>query len=113
MGRNIGLSGSLWIRRELDALRFSTDPLGNPHPELCLVAYRLRFRDMLRRGDLFWGTGATAGQLALATHSEAQMWLLLPRGQAPSLPRATTARSRAGDGLPECVVADPDLCVEE
>ena len=43
------------MRRGLRPLRFAPYPLGNPHPQLRLVAYRLRSRDVLRRGDLFGG----------------------------------------------------------
>jgi hypothetical protein len=39
----------------LGTLGFAADPFGNPHPKLCLVAYRLRPRDVLRCGDLFRG----------------------------------------------------------
>src|ERR1017187_5660366 len=48
-----GLGGAKSNR--LDALRFAANPLGNPHPELRLVAYRLRSRDVLCRGDMFGG----------------------------------------------------------
>ena len=41
--------------QRLRALRFAPDPLGNPHPELRLVAYRLRSRDPLCRNDLLGG----------------------------------------------------------
>src|ERR1039458_4998990 len=41
--------------RSLGTLRFASDPLGDPHPELSLVAYGLRSRDVFRRGDLFGG----------------------------------------------------------
>ena len=41
--------------RRLGTLRFASDPLGDPHPELSLVAYGLRSRDVFRRGDLFGG----------------------------------------------------------
>jgi len=37
------------------APRFAPDPLDNPHPELRLVAYRLRGRNPLRRNDLLGG----------------------------------------------------------
>jgi len=41
--------------RRLGTLRFASDPLDDPHPELSLVAYGLRSRDVFRRGDLFGG----------------------------------------------------------
>lgn len=44
----------LRVRPErLGTLRFASYPFGNPHPELRLVAYRLRSRDVFRGGDLF------------------------------------------------------------
>src|ERR1035441_9286991 len=45
----------------LHALRFAADPLDNPHPVLCLVAYRFRRPDVLRRGDLFGGQAKQIG----------------------------------------------------
>lgn len=67
------------------------------------------------RGDFFWGFGDTAGRLALATNDSMQMWLLLPR-QQPINAVATQGmrlRGSARQQLPDCVVADPDLCVED
>lgn len=67
------------------------------------------------RGDLFWGFGDSAGRLALATNDTAQMWLLLPREQAlaSAAARPVTRSLKARAALPDCVVDDPDLCVEE
>lgn len=68
------------------------------------------------RGDLFWGFGDSAGRLALATNDTAQMWLLLPRTQVISAEQAGTPATRglhSRDGLPDCVIDDPDLCVED
>ena len=68
------------------------------------------------RGDLFWGFGDTAGRLALATNEVAQMWLLLPKTQVVSAAQnaGPTLRSlRGGAQLPDCVIDDPDLCVED
>ena len=39
----------------LGTLRFASNPLHDPHPELSLVAYGLRRRDVLCRGYLFGG----------------------------------------------------------
>jgi membrane-bound lytic murein transglycosylase A len=66
------------------------------------------------RGDLFWGFGDSAGKLALATNDTAQMWLLLPRTQVISAEQATPAtRGLHGrQALHDCVIDDPDLCVE-
>lgn len=68
------------------------------------------------RADLFWGFGDSAGQLALATNDRAQMWLLLPHAQAQAAAAASgpaTRGLRDKTSLPDCVVDDPDLCVEE
>ncbi|NZA28586.1 MltA domain-containing protein [Luteimonas sp. SJ-92] len=69
------------------------------------------------RGDLFWGFGDSAGRLALATNQVTQMWLLLPKTQAISAAEGAggqTLRSlRSRASLPDCVIADPDLCVED
>ncbi|WP_052630326.1 MltA domain-containing protein [Pseudoxanthomonas suwonensis] len=67
------------------------------------------------RGDFFWGFGDTAGRLALATNDSMQMWLLLPR-QQPINAVATQGmrlRGSARQQLPDCVIADPELCVED
>lgn len=66
------------------------------------------------RGDFFWGFGDTAGRMALATNDEMQMWLLLPRQQTISAVAAKGMRLRGSAAtLPDCVIADPDFCVED
>lgn len=68
------------------------------------------------RADLFWGFGDSAGQLALATNDRAQMWLLLPHAQAQAAAAASgpaTRGLRSAATLRDCVVDDPDLCVED
>lgn len=67
------------------------------------------------RGDFFWGFGETAGRMALATNDNMQMWLLLPRQQPINAVAAggMRLRGRAREQLPDCVVPDPDFCVEE
>lgn len=66
------------------------------------------------RADFFWGFGDDAGRLALATNEVLQMWLLLPRQQAVAAVAASGMKLRgAKPELPECVVPDPELCVEE
>lgn len=39
------------------------------------------------RADLFWGWGDEAGRLAGLARQPMRMWLLLPKGEAPELPR--------------------------
>lgn len=67
------------------------------------------------RGDLFWGFGDSAGRMALATNNPVRMWLLLPRTQQVNSggSGAVALRSLGSrDALPECVIDDPELCVE-
>lgn len=66
------------------------------------------------RADFYWGFGDTAGRLALATNENLRMWLLLPKRQMISAVAASGMKLRGRRSeLPECVIADPDLCVEE
>jgi len=68
------------------------------------------------RADYFWGFGPTAGQWASRMNETGRMWLLLPRDLHIATGPATQTRGiapRGGDaGERECVIADPDLCVE-
>lgn len=65
------------------------------------------------RADFFWGFGDSAGRLALATNEVMQMWLLLPAQQPISAVAAKGMRLRGGKAeLPDCVIADEELCVE-
>jgi membrane-bound lytic murein transglycosylase A len=69
------------------------------------------------RADYFWGFGEKAFQLASRMKEDGQMWLLMPKNQNV-LTNAGGARLRGIDGAErdtepaECVVADPELCVE-
>ena len=67
------------------------------------------------RADFFWGFGDAAGRLALATNDAMRMWLLLPREQPINAVAAKGMRLRgaARQQLPDCVIPDPDLCVED
>lgn len=66
------------------------------------------------RADFYWGFGDDAGRLALATNESMQMWLLLPMQQPISAVAASGMKLRGGASeLPDCVVPDPDLCVED
>ena len=65
------------------------------------------------RADYFWGFGAAAWALASRMKVSAQMWLLMPKEQdisARAMGIRTRGLSRAGDA--ECVIPDPELCVE-
>ncbi len=67
------------------------------------------------RADYFWGFGAAAYAQASRMKESGRMWLLLPRGQQIAA-RDSAVRMRGIDGpasAVECVVADPDLCVED
>ncbi|WP_244830370.1 murein transglycosylase A [Caballeronia sp. TF1N1] len=66
------------------------------------------------RADYFFGTGPQAQQQASRMKQPAQMWVLLPKGLRISA-RESGVRVRGGPSLPsaDCVVSDPDLCVDE
>ena len=67
------------------------------------------------RADYFWGFGPNAGSRAASMKETGRMWLLLPRKlETSTLTASVRTRSLgAAAPLPECVVADPDNCVEE
>jgi len=68
------------------------------------------------RADYFWGFGPSAGERASRMKEFGRMWLLLPKDLALSV-GATGITTRGIDGGPgagdaECLIPDPDLCVE-
>ncbi|SAL02294.1 MltA domain-containing protein [Caballeronia pedi] len=66
------------------------------------------------RADYFFGTGAQAQQQASRMKQPTQMWVLLPKGLRISA-KETGVRVRGGPVMPsaDCVVSDPDLCVDD
>lgn len=69
------------------------------------------------RADYFWGFGEHAYALASQMKERGEMWLLLPRNQViPAKQARALPGVRSLDDQPpklaECVVPDPDLCVE-
>jgi membrane-bound lytic murein transglycosylase A len=69
------------------------------------------------RADYFWGFGPQAGQRASQTKAVGRMWLLVPKDLAlGTLPGSIATRGLDRRGIidldGECVIADPDLCVE-
>jgi membrane-bound lytic murein transglycosylase A len=69
------------------------------------------------RADYFWGFGPKAFLQASQMKEEGRMWLLIPKGQ--KIPSNTSGAQLRGIGGPgrgaepaECVVPDPELCVE-
>ncbi|WP_241270049.1 MltA domain-containing protein [Caballeronia sp. M1242] len=66
------------------------------------------------RADYFFGTGEQAQQKASRMKQPAQMWVLLPKGLRISA-RESAVRVRGGPAMPgaDCVVSDPDLCVDD
>ncbi|GAC1410651.1 MAG: hypothetical protein NVSMB6_11300 [Burkholderiaceae bacterium] len=69
------------------------------------------------RADYFWGFGEKAFHQAIRMKEGGQMWLLLPQSQKLAAGDGSTRmRSLRGPGadsaLPDCVIADPELCVE-
>ncbi len=67
------------------------------------------------RADYFFGSGPDAANSARRMKQPGQMWVLLPRGLtvAASTPTGVRVRGGAGMGLPECLVPDEDICVED
>jgi membrane-bound lytic murein transglycosylase A len=66
------------------------------------------------RADYFFGTGPQAQQQASRMKQPTQMWVLLPKGLRISA-KETAVRVRGGPSVPtaDCVVSDPDLCVDD
>ncbi|TMG91061.1 MAG: lytic murein transglycosylase, partial [Betaproteobacteria bacterium] len=66
------------------------------------------------RADYFWGFGPGAGELASRMKENGRMWLLLPKDLQVSIGAQFTTRGlgTAGAGEAECLVPDPELCVE-
>ncbi|MFM0516104.1 MULTISPECIES: MltA domain-containing protein [Caballeronia] len=66
------------------------------------------------RADYFFGTGEKAQQKASRMKQPAQMWVLLPKGLRISA-KESAVRVRGGPAMPsaDCVVSDPDLCVDD
>jgi membrane-bound lytic murein transglycosylase A len=67
------------------------------------------------RADYFWGFGPSAGDSASRMKEMGRMWLLLPKDQrVPAAAAAIATRGIGGPGpsAAECVIPDPDLCVE-
>lgn len=67
------------------------------------------------RADYFWGFGANAYAQAANMKESGRMWLMLPHGQqVAARDQALRTRGAAG-GVSnlECVIPDPDLCVED
>lgn len=68
------------------------------------------------RADYFWGFGPNAYEQASRMKENGRMWLLLPKALAASVGTGgvvTRSISRgAGPNDVECLVADPDFCVE-
>ncbi len=62
------------------------------------------------RADYFLGSSAAAGATALRMKDELRMWVLLPK----SLAMASRLRDRSGAGTAraDCLLADPEFCVE-
>ena len=65
------------------------------------------------RADYFWGFGAQAFVRASQMKEDGRMWLLLPnKQQLAARAGAVLLRGGAGSQAAECVVPDPELCVE-
>ena len=66
----------------------------------------------LRRGDYFWGFGPGAGELASRMKENGRMWLLLPKDLQLSAASQSATRGASPASEAECLVPDPELCVE-
>ena len=67
------------------------------------------------RADYFWGFGPGAGELASRMKENGRMWLLLPKDLQIRVGTEINTRGiggAAGAGEAECLVPDPELCVE-
>jgi membrane-bound lytic murein transglycosylase A len=66
------------------------------------------------RADFFFGTGPQAQAQASRMRQPTQMWVLLPKGLKIAA-KETRVRVRGAPLAPalDCVVSDPDLCVED
>jgi membrane-bound lytic murein transglycosylase A len=68
------------------------------------------------RADYFWGFGPGAFERASRMKENGRMWLLLPKDLrlAAATPAVLTRgiANRPGDSSAECLVPDPELCVE-
>lgn len=66
------------------------------------------------RADYFWGFGRQAGNRALQMKETFRMWVLVPKGMDVVARQREKVRTRSIDGsaADECLIADPELCVE-
>jgi membrane-bound lytic murein transglycosylase A len=64
------------------------------------------------RADYFWGFGPGAGERASRMKENGRMWVLLPKDMQVGVGAQFTTRGAAGAGEAECLVPDPELCVE-
>ena len=64
------------------------------------------------RADYFWGFGPGAGERASRMKENGRMWVLLPKDLQVGVGAQFTTRGVAGAGEAECLVPDPELCVE-
>lgn len=64
------------------------------------------------RADYFWGLGSRAFAQAARMKERGRLWLLLPRGM-PVAARDRVVRTRGAAVLPECLVEEEGVCVED
>jgi membrane-bound lytic murein transglycosylase A len=67
------------------------------------------------RADYFWGFGPTAAQLASRMKQSGRVWLLVPKEQniAMGSSGVLTRGGSSGATLRNCVVPDPEFCVDD
>lgn len=66
------------------------------------------------RADYFWGFGRQAGARAFQTKDPLKMWVLIPKGMNLAARHREKIRTRGIDGAQadDCLIADPELCVD-
>ena len=64
------------------------------------------------RADYFWGFGPNAGQMAGRMKESGRMWLLLPKAMPTGGAGGIATRGIGSSGNAECLVPDPEWCVE-
>jgi membrane-bound lytic murein transglycosylase A len=64
------------------------------------------------RADYFWGFGAGAGERASRMKENGRMWLLVPRDLELAAGTGVVTRGGVRSSDTDCVVPDPELCVE-
>ncbi|MDM0044949.1 murein transglycosylase A [Variovorax dokdonensis] len=95
----------------------TTEPVGNKPMQRLTVAQDTggAIRGAVR-ADYFFGNGTQAASQARRMKERGQLWVLLPRGLPVAAASGGAIRTRGGavgDGLPQCLVEEEGLCVDD